>query len=141
MGTQSLIAVLISSAIIKFGGMGSLFGDFSRDDVILGILNFLPMYCSQFALKFVNYPFMVLAKSAKILSIILAGFLTGKQLTWAQVGIAITITTGLIIFNSNKVADGFADGNIFGIVLLLLSLLFDGVVCMQGDKNHQQKKR
>ena len=129
MGMQSLIAVLISMAIIKFGGMGSLFEDFSRGDLIVGILNFLTMYCSNFALKFVNYPFMVLAKSAKILSIILTGLLTGVyKLTWAQVGIAITITTGLIIFNSNKVAGGFADESIFGIVLVLVSLLFDGFV-------------
>ena len=142
MGMQSLIAVLISMAIIKFGGMGSLFEDFSRGDLIVGILNFLTMYCSNFALKFVNYPFMVLAKSAKILSIILTGLLTGVyKLTWAQVGIAITITTGLIIFNSNKVAGGFADESIFGIVLVLVSLLFDGFVNTQTDKNHQQKKR
>ena len=104
MGMQSMIAVVISVNIIKFGGMGSLFEDFSRGDLIVGTLNFLTMYCSNFALKFVNYPFMVLAKSAKILPVILTGWLTGVyKLTWAQVGIAITISTGLVIFNSNKV--------------------------------------
>ena len=104
MGMQSLIAVMISMSIIKFGGMGSLFADFSRGDLIVGTLNFLTMYCSNFALKFVNYPFMVLAKSAKILPVILTGWLIGVyKLTWAQVGIAITISTGLVIFNSNKV--------------------------------------
>lgn len=36
-------------------------------DFFIGFLNFGSMYCSNFALKFVDYPFLVLAKSAKIL--------------------------------------------------------------------------
>ena len=137
MGVQSLIAVLISMTIIKVGGMGSLFDGFSRGDVIVGTLNFLTMYCSNFALKFVNYPFMVLAKSAKILPVILTGWLTGVyKLTWAQVGIALTISSGLVIFNSSKVSGGFGDDSMFGVVLVLISLLFDGFVNSQTDKNH-----
>ena len=77
MGVQSLLAVFISSTIIKLFGMGSLFSDFSRGDAIVGSLNFATMYCSNFALKFVNYPFMALAKSAKILPVILTGWLSG----------------------------------------------------------------
>merc|ERR1711934_822231 len=100
------------------------------------------MYCSNFALKFVNYPFMVLAKSAKILPVILTGWLTGVyKLTWAQVAIAITISSGLVIFNSSKVQGGFADDSLFGIILVLVSLLFDGFVNSYTDKNHQSKKR
>lgn len=34
---------------------------------MVGALCFASMYCSNFALKFVNYPFVVLAKSAKIM--------------------------------------------------------------------------
>ncbi len=34
---------------------------------MLGGLTFGSMYCSNFALKFVNYPFVVLSKSAKIM--------------------------------------------------------------------------
>ena len=77
MGVQSVIAVFISSMIIRVCKMGDLFGDLSQGDVTVGALNFLTMYCSNFALKFVNYPFMVLAKSAKILPVILTGWLTG----------------------------------------------------------------
>ena len=103
----------------------------------MGTLNFLTMYCSNFALKFVNYPFMVLAKSAKILPVILTGWLTGVyKLTWAQVGIALTISSGLVIFNSSKMSGGFGDDSMFGVVLVLISLLFDGFVNSQTDKNH-----
>ena len=44
---------------------------------MVGCLNFITMYCSNFALKFVNFPLMALAKSAKILPVILTGWLTG----------------------------------------------------------------
>lgn len=77
MGVQSLIAILFAITIIKTGDMGSLFGEFSQGDLIVGILNFLTMFSSNFALKFVSFPFMVLAKSAKILPVILTGWIRG----------------------------------------------------------------
>ena len=57
--------------------MGGLFESMTRSDIIVGVLNFLSKYCSNSALKFVNYPFTVLAKSAKILPIILVGTIRG----------------------------------------------------------------
>jgi UDP-galactose transporter B1 len=129
-GVQSLLAVLISSSIIKSCNMGNLLTDLSQGDVTVGVLNFATMYCSNFALKFVNYPFMVLAKSAKILPVILTGWLTGVyKLSMGQVGIAITISAGLVIFNFAKVRKGsLVDDSALGVFLVLLSLLFDGFV-------------
>jgi len=142
MGLQSTIAVLISSTIIKVFGMGDLFSSFTSGDLIVGALNFFTMFFSNFALKFVNYPFMVLAKSAKILPVLFTGWIFGVyKLTWAQVGIAITISSGLVVFNSNKVKGGYADDSVTGILLVMMSLLFDGFVNMQTDKNHRQQKR
>jgi len=118
--------------------MGDLFSGFSRGDFVVGLLNFLTMYCSNFALKFVNYPFMVLAKSAKILPIILTGWLTGVyKLTRSQVMIAITITSGLVIFNAAKMMKkgSIKDDSWFGIGLVFLSLLFDGFVSSVTDQN------
>ena len=77
MGTQFFCSAIIAAMIIKYFRMGELFSDFSRGDLQLGTLNFATMYCSNFALKFVNYPFMALAKSAKILPVIITGWLTG----------------------------------------------------------------
>ena len=77
MGVQFLCSSLIATMIIKYFKMGALFEDFTKGDLQLGALNFATMYCSNFALKFVNYPFMALAKSAKILPVILTGWLTG----------------------------------------------------------------
>lgn len=70
-------AILISSTIITVFRMGSLFGQFHRGDATVGTLNFVTMFCSNYSLKFVNYPFMVLAKSAKVLPLVLTGWLTG----------------------------------------------------------------
>lgn len=142
MGVQSLFAVFISTGIIKVFKMGPLMDDFSRGDLVVGSLNFCTMYCSNFALKFVNYPFMALAKSAKILPVILTGWLTGVyKLQRSQVFIAIAISAGLLIFNSKKMTAGFGDDSWLGILLVLTSLLFDGFVNSQTDKNHQGKNR
>ena len=54
--------------------------------------------------------------------------------------IALTITAGLVIFNISKV-NGLEDESTFGIGLVMLSLLFDGLVGAQTDKNHQMQKR
>lgn len=91
------------------------------------MLNFFSMFFSNFALKYVSYPFMVLAKSAKILPVIFTGWIRGVyKLTWTQVGIAITISAGLVIFNSKKLKGGVADDSMWGITLVFFSLLVDG---------------
>ena len=101
-GVQSSFAVLIASIIIKVFNMnkGILFYRFDRGDVVVGVLNFWSMYCSNFALCFVNYPFMALAKSAKILPVIFTGWITGVyKPKLSQVFMSLTISSGLIIFN------------------------------------------
>jgi hypothetical protein len=99
------------------------------------------MFCSNYSIKFVNYPFMVLAKSAKVLPVVLTGWLLSVyKISMVQVLIAVTITAGLVIFNISKV-NGLQDESLYGIGLVMLSLLFDGLVGAQTDKNHQKQKR
>ena len=108
--------------------MGSLFGIMSRSDIEVGGLLFISMLTSNYSLTFVNYPFMVLAKSAKILPVILIGWIRGiYKPERVQFVIAASISTGLILFNLKK-ADGLFDESLFGIGLVLTSLLFDGLV-------------
>ena len=79
---------------------------------------------------------MVLAKSAKVLPVVLTGWLLSVyKISMVQVLIAITITVGLVIFNISKV-NGLQDESLYGIGLVMLSLLFDGLVGAQTDKNH-----
>jgi len=77
LAVQSFMGILLSSAIIKLCGMGSLFGELHKGDLWVGILNFTTMYCSNTALKYVSFPFMVLSKSAKILPVVFTGWLQG----------------------------------------------------------------
>jgi len=85
------------------------------------------MYCSNYALKFVNYPFVVLSKSAKIMPVIIMGSLRKVYtLHPVQYLLATLISIGLILFNSHKLTNLETD-NIVGILLVLGSLMFDGL--------------
>ena len=77
MGVQNILGGIISFIIIKFSNMGSITKNCSMGDVAISAMTYGSMYCSNQALKFVNYPFMALAKSAKILSIIMTGWTMG----------------------------------------------------------------
>jgi hypothetical protein len=82
---------------------------------MLGGLTFGSMYCSNFALKFVNYPFVVLSKSAKIMPgkfesitharivIIVGSIRKIYKLHTVQYLLATLITIGLVLFNYQKV--------------------------------------
>ena len=128
MGFQNVIGLLISLIILKASYNASLVECLHPGDFIVGGLTFGSMYCSNFALKFVDYPFMVLAKSAKTIPIIIVGGLRGVyKITKMQIIMALMITAGLIIFDSNKLKKLDLD-NILGIALILSSLIFDGLV-------------
>eukprot|EP00350_Pseudokeronopsis_sp_OXSARD2_P004246 CAMPEP_0170540608 /NCGR_PEP_ID=MMETSP0211-20121228/584_1 /TAXON_ID=311385 /ORGANISM="Pseudokeronopsis sp., Strain OXSARD2" /LENGTH=127 /DNA_ID=CAMNT_0010843081 /DNA_START=403 /DNA_END=786 /DNA_ORIENTATION=+ len=99
------------------------------------------MYCSNFSLKFVNYPFMVLAKSAKIMPVIIVGSLRRVYKThWTQYVLASFITIGLIIFNSHKI-NSLESETLIGVLLVLVSLTFDGLTSSQSDKQHKTSGR
>lgn len=57
----------MTSVVLKMSYSQPLSSCLTRRDFLVGLLCFCSMYCSNYALKFVNYPFMVLSKSAKIM--------------------------------------------------------------------------
>eukprot|EP00347_Sterkiella_histriomuscorum_P004006 403362113 len=125
MGFQNIVALAISLT----------------RDFLVGFLCFGSMYCSNFALKYVNYPFVVLSKSAKIMPVIIMGSIRKVYtLHYSQYILAILISTGLIMFNSNKLKNLETD-NLVGITLVLGSLFFDGLTSSQTDKQHKQSGR
>lgn len=94
------------------------------------------MYCSNFALKFVSYPFVILAKSAKILPVCFVGVLLGVyKITWVQGALFVVITSGLVVFNLAKIkSEHIEDENPIGLMLVLASLLMDGFLNAETDK-------
>lgn len=97
------------------------------------------MNSSNVALKFVSYPFVVLAKSAKVIPVILIGAIRGVyKPSFKQYCIAFLISIGLFIFNfykgSNKKGGDTSSADLWGLLLLLASLCFDGLTGTQTDK-------
>lgn len=141
MGVQNIIAITISVMILKASYKQSLSACLHPGDFVVGVLCFGSMYCSNYALKFVNYPFVVLSKSAKIMPVIIMGAIRKVyKLEPIQYLLATTISAGLILFNSHKLTNLEAD-NIIGIVLVLASLIFDGLTSSQTDKHHKDSGR
>jgi hypothetical protein len=61
------------------------------------------MNSSVFAMKYVSFPFVVLAKSAKVIPVILVGALRGVyKPSMKQYCIAFFISLGLFVFNFFK---------------------------------------
>ena len=100
---QSVVAVIISVGAIKCCQNSSLVEDINGTDVRIGVYNTMTMYCSNSCVQYVDFPLMLLAKSAKIIPVMMGGWLRGVyKLTTEQVAIALTISSGLVIFNSAK---------------------------------------
>ena len=87
----------------------------TRGDILVGLFQFVSMNSSNVALKYVSFPFVVLAKSAKVIPVILIGACRGVyKPDFKQYCIAFFISIGLFIFNFYKVS---------GNILLLRTLL------------------
>jgi adenosine 3'-phospho 5'-phosphosulfate transporter B2 len=145
---QFAIAAFVSAIIIVVTGQGSLSQSFTTGDATVGALNFASMNCSIFAMKRVSFPFVVLAKSAKVIPVILVGTLRGVYSpTTKQYLIAVFISVGLMIFNLNKILNNKQDHEqsnsefLIGLFLVLMSLSFDGLTQTQTDKQHKSTKR
>ncbi|GBG31519.1 UDP-galactose transporter-like 1 [Hondaea fermentalgiana] len=88
------------------------------------------MSCSNMALQHVSYPFQALAKSCKMVPVMLANVvLGGKSYSVTEYLIVLMITGGVVLFRLAKSKQGFGmEGNsAMGLTLLAGSLCLDGV--------------
>ena len=84
-------------------GQGSITQSLTWNDFVVAFFGFMSMNFSNKAMRYVSVPFVVLSKSAKVIPVILVGTLRGVYTpTKQQFGVAFFITTGLVIFNLNK---------------------------------------
>jgi len=87
------------------------------------------MACSNEALQHVSYPFQALAKSCKMVPVMIASVLIGgAHYSYLEYLAVACITTGVILFQFAKSSNtNFSDGNSsFGMGLLFTSLCLDG---------------
>jgi len=87
------------------------------------------MLCSNLSLQYVSYPFQALAKSCKMVPVMMFNFLLGnKKYSILEVLVVLLITAGVVLFRLAKSSASFTEGNsAFGLFLLFGSLGLDGV--------------
>ncbi|KAF0974171.1 hypothetical protein FDP41_006781 [Naegleria fowleri] len=87
---------------------------------------------SNTALLYVNYPTQVLAKSCKMIPVMLMGMLVArKKYEFSRIVAVIMTTIGISVFMIDRFGhkhshDGPHDNNIWGLILLVISLAADG---------------
>jgi len=100
--------------------------------VIVGFSYIGAMLFSNEALKYVSYPTQALGKSCKMIPVMLFGFLIrGKKYTLIETLAVLLITAGINVFQSGKKG---GESSVYGLVLLFLSLVLDGVTGASQDK-------
>eukprot|EP01095_Lingulamoeba_sp_RSL-Kostka_P000591 TRINITY_DN10867_c0_g1_i1.p1 TRINITY_DN10867_c0_g1~~TRINITY_DN10867_c0_g1_i1.p1 ORF type:complete len:349 (+),score=65.79 TRINITY_DN10867_c0_g1_i1:43-1089(+) len=85
------------------------------------------MFCSNYALNFVDYPTQVIGKACKPIPVMIMNMVINKNVyTWKKWVAILVIVAGIALFfyNPNKIGSKKTD--MTGVVFLCLSLGFDG---------------
>merc|ERR1719223_1968241 len=109
---------------------------------VLGMTSMGSTFCSVRSLRYVIYPIQVLAKSCKPVPVMLMGALMGKKYPLKKYINVVMIVGGVGLFmgggdNKKKSAmdeDASGASQIVGIILLFISLCFDGGTGAYEDK-------
>ncbi|KAK8804323.1 hypothetical protein WA171_000414, partial [Blastocystis sp. BT1] len=126
----------ILERVIRDSAEVSFVDDHLSDYATYGICYTLAMIFSNNSLKHVNYPTQVLAKSCKMIPVLVAGTLFGTRRYSIQKYISVFLmTAGIVVFQlfSKSKKNSTASNSTFGLILLFLSLCMDGVCGMQQD--------
>ncbi|KAN0034135.1 hypothetical protein ACTFIV_000621 [Dictyostelium citrinum] len=93
----------------------------------VALSNFCATWCQYEALKYVNFPTQTLGKCGKMLPVMLVGtFISGKKYGLKDYSIALSITTGcMIFFLTGKISNNESSNTSYGIILMALYMFFD----------------
>ena len=96
--------------------------------ILPGFTFIAAMLCSNEALKYVSYPTQVLAKSCKLVPVLLVNVLVyGRSATVFQYLHVALVTAGIVLFRLKNSDSEQESNSVYGIVLLLGSLALDGI--------------
>lgn len=108
-----------------------------RDVLLVAFVYVFAMYTSNEALKYVSYPAQALAKSCKMVPVMIGSIvLAGKRYAWQKYAAVALVTLGITAFQfaapTKKSKGGHKGGDAgtseaAGLGLLALSLVFDGL--------------
>lgn len=98
-----------------------------KRDYLVGFFNFGATYTGMVAFSYLSFPFVVLLKSATIIPVLILGKIRGVYvITKTQYFLVTMMTVGLLLFNIDEIKK-IEPGNKFGLVIVAVSLLFDGL--------------
>mmetsp|Transcript_24296 Transcript_24296/g.31544 ORF Transcript_24296/g.31544 Transcript_24296/m.31544 type:complete len:391 (-) Transcript_24296:291-1463(-) len=103
--------------------------------LILALTSMGSTFTSVRSLRYVIYPIQVLAKSCKPVPVMLMGALMGKKYPLKKYINVCIIVTGVALFmQSPDKSQGGGETQLFGVILLFISLCFDGGTGAYEDK-------
>jgi UDP-galactose transporter B1 len=101
---------------------------------IISVSYLCAMGCSNQSLQFVSYPFQALAKSCKMVPVMLGGVLLGgKRYRWYEYLAVLLITGGVLLFQLDKGGSLLEGNTAWGMGLLFASLVLDGLTSSNQD--------
>lgn len=99
----------------------------SQDAALVSLAYVFAMYTSNRALEYVSFPFQILAKSCKMIPVMLGSILLlRKRYSLLKVASVLIMTAGVVAFSAWEKKKGAADDSAWGIALLVVSLVLDG---------------
>ena len=108
---------------------------------VLGLTSMGSTFCSVRSLRYVIFPIQVLAKSCKPVPVMIMGAFMGKKYSWQKYVNVMLIVSGVALFmsggSSKNKSGGESSGageQLIGIILLFISLCFDGGTGAYEDK-------
>ena len=114
---------------------------FTLRPMIMGSTYIIAMFCSNEALKYVNYPTQAVAKSCKMIPVMLMGVVMGtKKYTWREYFCVGIITAGIVTFRLAKSKGASSENSTVGLALLFVSLLCDGLTGPVQEKINKESK-
>jgi UDP-galactose transporter B1 len=132
--STATLTILLFQTLLS-GGY-ALIATLAKGDTFVPALDFaLPgftyigaMLCSNEALRYVNYPTQVLAKSCKLVPVMLVNVLYyHRKQTVGEYIQVLLVTSGIVLFRYKAGKEEGEGNTTYGIVLLALSLLMDGI--------------
>ena len=103
----------------------------TREVAVTSIVYILAMYTSNEALQYVTYPTQALAKSCKMIPVLVGRVLiSGQRYSWVKYACVLMMTVGIALFQlwgkKRATVEGFG-GETTGMILLGVSLILDGM--------------
>jgi len=95
--------------------------------IYLSTMTFGGMYATNYALKFLNYATRIVAKSSKVIPVMLfSTIINGKKYNWREWGAVGLLVMGIILFTLGDVAS-MPSFHPLGIVLITAALCIDAI--------------